>query len=133
MASKDDEILSLLSKMIDEQRDHRSETATSFSSLDKRLELHIQKTEYELSRINDQDEVQNKLLDQHIEGVNTLKAMHMTHIEENNKQFGQVDQEIEKLKEPKKVVTAVIKTVLLSGAVVTALFGILKLIALIRG
>ena len=131
--AKDDEILSILSKMVDEQREHRSETARSFAELDKKVDLHVQKTEYELKRINDQDEIQNQLLYKHIEGVNTLRVMHESHVRENKEQFSQVDKEIDNLKAPRKWVRATTKVVLWLGGIGTALMGVLEIIKWLKG
>lgn len=55
--------------------------------LDKKLDLHIQKTEYELAAIEKMDVQQNKLLDEHIEGVNTLKKWADDHSKQNEQRF----------------------------------------------
>ncbi len=44
-------------------------TTRCIAKLEKKIDLHIQRTEYELKAINALDEQQNKLIDQHIEGV----------------------------------------------------------------
>ena len=44
--------------------------------LDTKVVLHIQKTEYELKRIHEQDTRQNTLLDKHIDGVKELKKLY---------------------------------------------------------
>lgn len=126
MSSKDDEILTLLARMMDEQREHRAETASSFSLLDKKVDLHIQKTEYELARINDQDEIQNKLLDQHIEGVNTLKKMFEVHEQQDIARF-------QKIEEPRRAIKYVTKLTLWLGGLGTAAMGIVELISWIKG
>jgi septal ring factor EnvC (AmiA/AmiB activator) len=77
--------------------------------LDKKVDLHIQKTELDLKAIHKLDEQQNALIDKHIEGVNTLKKMHETHLKESNKRF----QEIEA---PKKWFSITWKIVLGIGA-----------------
>lgn len=64
--------------------------------LDKKLDLHIQSTVYELKAINRLDEQQNKLIDQHIEGVKTLKTL----IDQNEEN---ADQRFHKLEEPRKL------------------------------
>lgn len=124
--AKDDEILGLLSRLMDEQRDARAENMKAFSDLDKKVDLHIQKTEYELKNIHEQDAVQNKLLDQHIEGVNTLKKMFERHDKEDRERFA-------KLEEPRKFIKTVTRIVLWTGGIGTAVMGVLELLAKLKG
>jgi len=112
--------------MMEEQREHRSETSKSFSELDKKVDLHIQKTEYELKAINEQDEIQNRLLDQHIEGVNTLKMIHEEHVKENNLRFSQ-------LEKPREFIKTATRAVLWLGGIGTALIGIVELVKILKG
>lgn len=133
MVGRDDEILTLLAKIMAEQQDARSENFKSISDLDKKLDLHIQKTEFELQKITNQDEIQNQLLDQHIAGVNTLKQIHLAHVEHNNLQFEKVDREIEALKEPAKWIRNTTKLVLWLGGLGTSILGIYKLLTFLKG
>lgn len=107
--------------MMDDHRDARAESNKAFAGLDKKVDLHIQKTEYELRRINDQDEIQNQLLDKHIEGVNTLRLIHEEHVRENNIRFSSIEQ-------PKKVLKGITKAVLWLGGVGTAVMAIHELV-----
>lgn len=129
MVPKDDEILALMTKMMDEQREHRSETSKSFAELDKKVDLHIQKTEYELKRINDQDEIQNQLLDQHIEGVNMLRKIHEAHVSDNEKQEERNDSRFKKLEEPRRFIKTGTKVVVWLGGLGTATMGIVKILS----
>ena len=126
MSTKDDEILGLLSRMMEEQRDARTENMKAFSDLDKKVDLHIQRTEYELKSINEQDAIQNKLLDQHIEGVNTLKKIYDAHELSNNERFA-------KIEEPRKFLKNVTKVLLWLGGLGTAAMGILEVISWFKG
>jgi hypothetical protein len=129
MARSDEEILMLLRGLVEDQRS----TNKAVVELDKKLELHVQQTSYELKRINDQDEIQNHLLDKHIEGVNTLKAMHLAHVEENKKQFDKVDDEIEGLRKPAEWIRTTTKIILWLGGIGTALVGILEIVKWMKG
>lgn len=120
MPSKDEEIVGLLSKMLNEQAESRHENTVAFANLDKKVDLHIQRMEFELDRINKQDEVQNFLLDKHIEGVNTLKRIHDSHVLAVNARFA-------KIEEPSKWRSQSAKLVLKVGAIATALAAILAL------
>lgn len=126
MATKDEEIIGILSRMMDEQRDARIENMKAFSDLDKKVDLHIQKTEHELRSINELDKVQNKLLDQHIEGVNTLKKIYDAHESSNNARFSE-------LEKPRQFLTTATKMVLWLGGIGTAVMGILELIKFLKG
>lgn len=61
-----------VAQKVDSQHDH-------LLAIDKKIDLHIQKTEYELGAINALDEHQNTLLDEHIRGVRTLEKMLEAH------------------------------------------------------
>ncbi len=126
MATRDDEILSILTRMVDEQREHRAETSRSFSDLDKKVDLHIQKTEYELAHIHQQDERQNELLDQHIAGVNTLRKIHEAHVEDNEKRFAKVE-------EPQRAIKLLTRAILWAGGIGTAATGILEFVKWLKG
>ena len=60
-----------------------TDTSLSVQNLDKKFELHKQKMSYEIKDINDLDKEQNRLIDEHIEGVRTLQAMHVEHRKES--------------------------------------------------
>lgn len=126
MVTRDDEILNVLSRIVEEQRDSRAEMTKAFSDMDKKVELHIQKTEYELKGIHQQDAIQNQLLDQHIEGVNTLKKMFELHEKNDVERFGN-------LEEPRKFVRTAVKVVLWLGALGTAVAGIIEVMSRLKG
>jgi hypothetical protein len=129
MARSDEEILMLLRGLVEDQKANNKTVV----ELDKKLDLHIQQTSYELKRINDQDEIQNHLLDKHIEGVNTLKAMHIAHVEENEKQFKKVDDEIEGLRKPADWIRTTTKIVLWLGSTAVAVTGLVEFIKWLKG
>lgn len=126
MANKDEEIIGLLSRMREEQLEARAENTKLFADLDKKVDLHIQKTEYELKSIHAQDARQNELLDQHIAGVNTLKAIHDEHVKENNIRFS-------KIEEPRKIIKGITKLVVWLGGIGTAVVAILEMIRFLKG
>jgi hypothetical protein len=94
------------------------ETHTHLISLDKKVDLHIQKTELELQRINELDQTQNALLDKHIEGVNTLKKWCDQHASDNDKKFEVLAAQ---MNSPKKWAQTTVKIVVTLGAVAGAL------------
>lgn len=126
MSDRDDEILSTLARMREEQLESRTEMTRAITGLDKKVDLHIQKTEYELEAIHKQDEVQNQLLDQHIEGVKTLKRWCDDHVQENEKRFS-------KLEEPRKFLRTVGRILVYLGAIGGAVAGIVELYARLKG
>ena len=87
--------------------------ADKVGTLDKKLDLHIQSTAYELQAIHRLDEQQNKLIDQHIEGVKTLKGM-IDRNENNNEARFQV------LEAPRKIRSTLAKSFIKAGAVAAA-------------
>lgn len=126
MVPRDEEILDMLAEMRKEQQEHRCETSKSFADLDKKVDLHIQKTEYELKAINHQDEVQNKLLEEHIEGVNTLKKIHEEHVKENNTRFS-------KLEAPRKFIKSATRLLLWAGGIGASITGIVEAYRFLKG
>lgn len=84
---EDKDIILLLNSIASDGR----ETRSAVQALDKKVDLHIQKTELELKNINKLDEQQNDLLDKHIEGVNTLKKWCDTHEKANEKRFSKLE------------------------------------------
>lgn len=60
--------------------------------LDKKLDLHVQKTDFQFRRLSELDEQQNRLIDQHIEGVRTLKKI----VEQNKESAEARIKELEK-------------------------------------
>lgn len=63
------------------------EQKTQVRTMTDRLEQHISMTQEELKAINALDAEQNRILDAHIAGVNTLKEMHVQHREEAKEQL----------------------------------------------
>jgi len=59
----------------------------SVTSMDKKMDLHIQSTQYELKAINQLDEQQNTILAEHVAGVNTLKDLLVSHEAKDQKMF----------------------------------------------
>ena len=106
-------------EMLNKIAEKAEETQNCVNQLDKKVDLHIQKTQYELEKINKLDEEQNRILDKHIEGVNTLKKMYSTHEEENNTRF-------EALEAPRKWLSTTMKIILTVGGVVGAILGVVK-------
>lgn len=84
---KNEDILSLL-KSIDAGS---CKTHESLANLDKKLDLHIQKTEFELTRVREQDEHQNRLLGEHIAGVNTLRELLEAHDKKDEAKFAKLE------------------------------------------
>lgn len=71
------------------------ETKITVEAVSKKLDSHVDSTAQELKRINDLDNEQNRILDKHIEGVNTLKDMHVAHRVEMIAQIDLMKQNLE--------------------------------------
>lgn len=70
-------------------------------TLDKRVELHIQKTEYELASLNKMDQKQNELLAEHIAGVEgnresirALRVLAESHDNKDEARFAELEKTI---------------------------------------
>jgi len=106
----------ILNKLLD----HAEETKDSISNLDKKLDLHIQKSEYELKQIHETDKRQNVILEEHVQGVTTLKEMHRLQKKEFSVRF-------EKLEAPRKWVKTTAKYLIGLGSIVGTAYAIVKL------
>ena len=80
------------------------ESNESIQELDKKFELHEQKMQFEIEKINELDDHQNKLIAEHIAGVNTLRDMHRSHRKEAHQMIKKLadtcDARLSKLEEP---------------------------------
>lgn len=77
----------------------------TFAGLDKlnsKVDLSTQKLQSEVEKINQLDEQQNRILDEHIAGVNTLKAMHLEQREAIHKRLSELEKPREWLKMTRK-------------------------------
>ena len=119
MSGKDFEIL-----VIEELKalsENQKNTRDCINRLDTRLSLHSQKMEYEIKKINKLDEDQNKSLDKHIEGVNTLKAMHSDLKDE-------IDARLDRLEQPRKLLKLLQKVIIYASGIASLAYGVLKLL-----
>lgn len=107
--------LDILQRVSDQMQD----TQECVMKLDKKLDLSIQKMSYELGKINTLDEQQNKLIDEHIDGVETLKDLYELHKKESNER-------LQKLEEPRIVRKTLIKWIVTTGSVAGAIYAIGK-------
>lgn len=71
------------------------ETKTNVENVSRKLDSHIEYSSSELKRINELDNEQNRILDKHIEGVNTLKDMHVAHRMETHHQIALLQENLE--------------------------------------
>ena len=115
--------------VVDELRkiaEHQDAHTRCISKLDKKIDLHIQKTEYELKAINALDEQQNKLIDQHIEGVKGVVTLIETHNKAYEKRF-------QVLEEPAKAKKWLKSQWLTLGSVCAAAGSVVALITKVMG
>lgn len=120
------------------------ETKVTLDSVSKKLDNHVEYANSELKRINELDAQQNFLLDKHIEGVNTLKEMHLAHRMETFEQISlfkeslslqkqsleakqsEIDERIKAIEKPFDLVKYAGKVVVWVSAVGTGVLGFLK-------
>lgn len=91
----------------------------SFHEFSKNVEVQSERTKHEIERIHDLDEVQNKLLDEHIQGVKTLKSMYKLQKKEYDERLGKVEL-------PQKAFTFIAKVSGGVTAIIGAIYGVLK-------
>ena len=104
----DDEKYLVFSEQISEQQ---TEVTKCVNKLDKKLDLNIQKTEYELSAIRKLDEQQNKLLEEH---------MRRTELAELR---------LDTLEQPRKVIYFITKLIIGLGSIAGAVYAISRFLS----
>ena len=109
--------LEVLAK-ISSQVDH---TQKCLDMLDQKVDLSVKKLEAEIVAINRLDEQQNRILEEHIAGVNTLKEMHEL-------QKKEVAARLAELEKPGEWLKMTRKGILWLGGIAAAITTILKLI-----
>lgn len=102
----DDIYIKLLEGIRDDQQEFAKQTTEGISKLDKKMELHVQKTDYELENIHRTDEAQNEILKEHVEGVNTLKKIQETYKEKTDKRLNKIERPFVWLKDTWKLLIA---------------------------
>lgn len=107
----------LLRKLLDQSED----VSKIIDRMDRKMDLHIQRTEYEFEKIKELDETQNRILDEHVAGVNTLKAMLEVYKSEAN-------QRLDSLEQPRKTLATLKTWIISAAAVVAAIMTILQLL-----
>lgn len=78
-------------KLLEKVADQSLSIQEQVNKLDKKLDLDIQNLTFKIEAINSLDEQQNKLIDEHIAGVNTLKEMHSILKQEYDKKFTELE------------------------------------------
>lgn len=84
------------------------ESTQCMQKLDKKLDLHIQKMTYELANINELDQQQNALLDEHIKRTTIA------------------ERRLDALEEPRKYIKTTMKVLLTIGGVTGAIYSIMR-------
>jgi len=118
-----EQILKKLLKHAEDQAKSSAETQKCINKLDKKLDLHIQEFKFELKNLKEEDQVQNKLLKEHMAGVNTLKDMRSDDLKAADERFSKLEENKKFLKKLKSILIGV-------GAVAATLVGIAKVFKL---
>lgn len=95
-------------------------------AIDKKVDLSVQKLEFELQQVKRTDDEQNRILAEHIKGVNTLRELYENHKAETHKR-------LEKLEEKEKFWKYIKSGILFIGSVVAMFWAILQIIHLLKG
>lgn len=117
MSDKVDMIYDLLKSSREETSAFRKEVRDSYKKTDKRL------TELEI-----QGKAQNQSLDTHIEGVKTLKKLHL----DNVNRIKDVETHIDVLEQPVKVMSVLKKWLIGTAAIAAAIITISKFMGLLK-
>lgn len=117
MSENDSLHLQLLKKLLASQL----ELQETVAELDKKMELHAQKADYEFSQLKRLDEEQNALIDEHIAGVTTLRQMHKLLKDD-------IHARLERLETPRKALNYATSLILWLGSIAGATLGLIKLL-----
>lgn len=112
-------------------KDKQDEGTKVVLELDKKLDLHIQKTEIELSSINKLDQEQNKLLENHIKRTALLEKSLEEHKFDNFKTFKDFSDKIVESSKPLEFLKLLSKLVLLIGGLSGSLYALYRILELI--
>lgn len=125
------------------------ETKVSVKAINEKVDKHVDMTQIALKEINELDAQQNVILnehklslDKHIEGVNTLREMHVSHRAETAEQINLLKQSVdlqrqecvgrlEALEKPYDLVKFAGKVIIWVGSIAGAIYGIIKLLAVL--
>jgi hypothetical protein len=120
---KTDLYIELLKQVLDKSE----ETNTSVNGLRKDLDLHIQKTEFELKEIRQLDAKQNEILQEHHDRSTQLKRDNDLREQGLRIEIEKMDSRVVALEEPRKVIGTLIKWIVALGTVAAAVAGIYSL------
>lgn len=103
----------------------QSDLERCVEKLDKKLDLNIQKIEFELSNIKKLDESQNQMLDEHMKRSDMLEQLVVQNKEETCAR-------LEALEEPKKTLVIVRNWIIGLGALSGAIYATMRLLGYIN-
>jgi hypothetical protein len=114
--------LELLKKVLQKTE----ETHDSFKDLRKDLDLHIQKTEFELKGIKELDAKQNEILQEHHDRSIQLKRDNDLREQSLKIEISRIAQRVGLLEEPRKVLISLAKWFVWFAGVLTAAVAVYK-------
>jgi len=133
-----------LHKMMEKLVTQSEETQKCVVSLDKKVELHIQKTELRLQQIHELDEQQNEILEEHhkrsteLGKDNQLREkslrIELERLEDKvalkvgKPELQSIDNRIEKLEQPRELIKSMFKLISYIGGATGAMYGVYQLI-----
>ena len=115
------EIYSLLNSVVEKI----DKVGTDIYHLDKKVDLHIQKTEFEFKEIRKLDDEQNQLLAQHAQRSEEIKRDNELREAAIRKEYSQ---RLDDLEAPRKWWNTTTKVILTLGGIATAIITIAKLL-----
>jgi DNA polymerase III gamma/tau subunit len=109
-----------LMEVIKQVLERTEETKECVQRLDKKVDLHIQKTEIELSQIAELDARQNMILEEHAKRSDRLERDNILREEGLRKEF---DQRFEKIEKPREWIITTGKVFFWLASAAGALYG----------
>ena len=111
-------------ELLKEIKDKQDESKKLVLNLDKKLELHVQKTELELVSINKLDKQQNELLEDHMRRTELLEKSLDQHRFENFRTKEELHKKIEKANKPMEYIKVFGTVILWLGGLAGSAFAI---------
>ena len=117
------------------------ETKDCVQKLDKKVDLHIQKTEMEFEQIRELDDKQNNLLEEHakrsdrLEKDNALREekLRLEYKEEDKKIHSDLDTRLQKIEKPRDWLKMTAKVIFWTASAAGAMYGAYEFFEFIKG
>lgn len=137
------DILKKILEISDQTKAKLGEMNDEIKSLDKRLELHIQKTEYATEQLKRIDETQGEILKEYknrtesigseLQELSVDFSARLDELETKTEELAEVEEKIKKLEKPQEFIKTLGSTILVIASILGALYTIYEFIIRAKG